>query len=174
MGRPEVSLCSEGRSQDHHPRPSTTRRGPPPSGLHRLVALLRFLKACAPRGGIKDGGMQTRVCREAVWGRAPLPQPRQLRPSPAPNREEEKGSGKDSNPAGSQSSGFLCGERWGSQEDSDRLQGRQAWVSLGVCKDRGQGPSARALLLKREGEGYALSNECFLSTVKLFTCRAQL
>lgn len=99
--------------------------------------------------------MQTRVCREAVWGRAHPPKPRQLRPSPAPTREEEKGSGKDSNPAGSQSSGFLCGDGWGSQEDSDHLQGRQAWVSLRVCEDRSQGPSVRALLLKRKGEGYA-------------------
>lgn len=113
-------------------------------------------------------------CAEKQSRGEPPPQPRQLRPSPAPTREEEKGSGKDSNPAGSRSSGFLCGEGWESQEDSDHLQGRQEWVSLGVCQDRGQGPGARALLLKREGEGYALSSECFLSIIKLFTCRAQL
>ena len=55
--------------------------------------------------------MQTRVCRvegaawrEAVWGRTPPPKPHQLHLSPAPTGEEEKGSEKDSNPAGARRS----------------------------------------------------------------------
>lgn len=165
-------------SPTSHP-PTHPRLGPPPSGLHRLVGLLRFLKAYVPRGGIKDGGMQTRVCRaegavrEAVWGRA-RPQPRQLHPSPHQRGRERKRKGQQYSRL-SEEFRILAWGGVGSLEGPDYLQSMKALVSLGGCDDRGQGPGARALLLRMmEGEGYSLSNDCFLSIVKLFTCRAQL
>lgn len=138
MGKPEVSLSSEGRSQAPPPTPQHThpRLGPPPSGLHRLVGLLRFLKAYVPRGGIKDGGMQTRVCRaegavrEAVWGRAPPPPAPPAASQPPPERKREEAE-RTAVQQLSEEFRILAWGGVGSREGPDYLQSMKALVSLG-------------------------------------------
>lgn len=81
-----------------------------------------------PRGGIKDGGMQT-GCAEKQSGEGPPPNPASSsQPSPHQRGRERKRKGQQS----SQLSEFRIYVEDGgeSQEDSDHLQGRQAWVSL--------------------------------------------
>lgn len=160
---------------DAKPHPgSPTHLGPPPSALHRLVGLLRFLKACVPRGGIKDGGMQARceglrgLCREAVWGRAPL-HPASCIPSPAPTERKRKEAERkliqllSEEPLSSRFR-FLCreGREWGSQRVQIAWGGRH-WLVWGpeTTVDGGRGSMPGRWVANMEGAGYLRSNYCF-------------